>query len=116
MLVLLTDSWWVLMLRGVLAILVGVLAWTFPGLALAALIVMFGAYSLVNGLLALFATFSTQAPGKGWLFFEGILGIVVAAVAFFLPGMTAIALLALVAAWSLMTGTLLIASAFVLRK
>src|SRR5918995_3810221 len=91
----LAKSWWALALRGLVAILFGLAALFWPGLVLAVLIVLFGAYALVDGVLALIAAFRSSARGarRGLLLIEGVVGILFGLVALFWPGLTALALL-----------------------
>ena len=116
MLSLMAKNWWALVLRGVFAVLFGMLAWSLPGLTLGTLILLWGIYALADGILAILAAVS-GASGQPWwvLAFEGIIGIGAAAVAFFNPALTAIALLYVIAVWAIVTGVLEIAAAIRLR-
>ena len=90
-----TGHWWALALRGVIAILFGLAALLRPDIALEALIVLFGAYALVDGVFAIVGVFGgTRGGTPRWLLIvEGIAGILVGLIAFVLPGLTAILLL-----------------------
>ena len=117
MLVPLSDSWGLLLFRGVLGILFGLTALLMPGITLAALIFYFGAYAVLNGIATLVVAFGVKGePGFGVLLFEGILGIVAGVLTFFYPGLTAIALLAVIATWAILGGALAIATAIRLRR
>jgi uncharacterized membrane protein HdeD (DUF308 family) len=114
----LSRHWWLLLLRGLAAIIFGVLTWTQPGISLAALVLLFGAYSMVDGI---FATWAAIAGAKDhdfrWvLVLEGLLGIGVGILTFVAPGITALALLFYIAIWAIATGVLEIAAAIRLRK
>jgi uncharacterized membrane protein HdeD (DUF308 family) len=114
-----SDARWPLFARGLAAVLFGVLTFFVPGLSLLALIYLFGAYALVDGVLNVVAATRTSGrPGATWweLLLEGLFGIAAGLLAFFLPGLTAIALLYLIAGWALVTGGLEIAAAIRLRK
>jgi uncharacterized membrane protein HdeD (DUF308 family) len=113
----LTRNWWMVVLRGVVALLFGVLAWVRPGITLGALVLLFGAYALLDGVLSLVAAV-TGRTGKPWwaLLLAGIAGLAAAAVAFFAPGLTALALLYLIAAWAIITGVMEVVAAIALRK
>jgi uncharacterized membrane protein HdeD (DUF308 family) len=117
MLPLLSETWGLLMVRGVLAVIFGVIAITMPGPALLAVVILFGAYAFVDGIVAIIAFFGARGrKGAWWLLFAGILGLMAGVLTLFFPGMTALALLSLVAAWSIVTGVFAIAAAIRLRK
>jgi uncharacterized membrane protein HdeD (DUF308 family) len=109
--------WWLLALRGVLAIIFGILAFTWPGETLLVLIAFFGAYMFIDGIVALVAAIRFRHEREQWpsLLLEGVIGIIIGVVTFFLPGITALAWAFLVAAWALVTGVLEIITAFRLR-
>ena len=114
----LSRGWWLLLLRGVAAIVFGVLAWIQPGITLAVLVMFFGAYSLVDGILCLWTVISgPKGYEYGWLvLLEGLVGIGIGLLTFFAPGVTALALLFYIAIWAIATGALEIAAAIRLRK
>lgn len=111
-------NWWMLALRGMFAILFGVLAFLLPGLTLAALVLLFGAYAFVDGLFAIVAGIRSYGEQARWwaLVLEGIVGVVVGVLTFLYPGITALVLLYFIAAWALITGVLEIVAAIRLRK
>src|SRR5215208_6453118 len=112
------GHWWALALRGAIAILFGLAALLRPDIALEALILLFGAYALVDGVFAIVGVFGgTRAGTPRWLLFiEGVAGILAGLIAFALPGLTAILLLYLIAAWAVVTGIFEIAMAIRLRR
>src|SRR5262249_55456434 len=113
----LSRNWWVLALRGVIAVLFGVAAFVWPGITLEVLILFFGAWALVDGIFAIVAAIRGQTGQPRWLLvLEGIVGILVALVAFIAPGAVALAFVFLIGAWALVTGILEIATAIYLRK
>ena len=118
MLVVYTSSWWALVLRGLAAIAFGVLAFVWPQITLTALVFLWGAYALVDGAFAIAAGVKSHGDNKRWwvLLLEGILGVAAGLVAFLVPGITALALLVLIAAWAMVTGAFEIAAAIQLRK
>jgi uncharacterized membrane protein HdeD (DUF308 family) len=117
MLMPLSDSWGVLLFRGVLGILFGLTALLMPGITLAALIFYFGAYALLSGIATLVVASGLKGePGFGTLLFEAIVGIAAGLLTFFYPGLTAIALLAVIATWAILSGGVAIATAIRLRK
>jgi len=111
-------NWGWIVARGIAAVIFGVLAFALPGITLAALILLWGAYALADGILAMIAAFKIRDRSKPFwaLLVIGILGIVAGILTFLWPGMTAIVLLAFIAAWSLIMGVLQIVAAIRLRK
>src|SRR5215813_7296269 len=110
--------WWLLLLRGIAAIVFGVLAWAWPGATLITLVLFWGAYALVDGVAALWSGWQAKDAGKPmWqIVLVGLLGIAAGIFTFVAPGITAIALLFLIAAWAIATGVFQIAAAIRLRK
>jgi uncharacterized membrane protein HdeD (DUF308 family) len=111
-------KWWAVVLRGVAAILFGVVALFWPPSAVAALVLLFGAYALVDGVFNLVAAATAPRTGRrwGWLAVEGVVSIVTGLVTFFWPGLTALALVLVIAFWSMVTGIAEILAAIWLRK
>src|SRR6266576_4832035 len=111
-------NWWLLALRGLVAVLFGVLAFMWPGATLITLVWLFGAFALVNGILSLVLAAKTPKgyPKVGSLIFGGLLGILAGLLAFVMPGITALGLLILIAAWAIVTGIMELVAAVSLRK
>ena len=114
----LVRNWWALALRGVLAVLFGVVAFVLPGVTLAILIALFGAYTLVDGFLSIVAGVKAAEHHErfGSLIWRGILGIVAGLAAFVLPAVTAVVLTLVIAAWAIVTGVLEIVAAVHLHR
>ena len=114
----LAKNWWVLLLRGLAAIVFGVLAFAWPGITIVSLIILYGAYALVDGLFALFAAIggSTGAAPRWWMAVVGIAGVVAGLIAFAWPGITALTILMLIGAWAIVSGIFEIIGAVRLRK
>jgi uncharacterized membrane protein HdeD (DUF308 family) len=114
----LCKNWWLMLLRGIAAIVFGVLAFIWPGLTLFTLVILYGAYALVDGVLALYAAIAGKGNGvpTWWLVVGGLLGIAAGLVTFFWPGITALVLVMFIGAWSLVRGIFEIIGAIQLRK
>lgn len=113
-----SRHWWLEVLRGAAAVIFGIMGFVWPGLTLFVLVVMWGAYALVDGLLALIAAFYIRDHDKPmWPFIViGLLGIAAGIVTFLWPGITALVLLMCIAAWALLMGIFQIVAAIRLRK
>src|SRR5215211_125701 len=112
----LTTNWWALLLRGMAAVLFGLVALFWPGLTLFVLIVFFGAYALVDGIFAIVAGIRGSGGRRWVLLAEGVLGVLAGLVAFFWPDITALVLLYVIAFWAIFTGVLEVILAISLRR
>jgi uncharacterized membrane protein HdeD (DUF308 family) len=114
----LARNWWAVVLRGVTGILFGLVTFVAPGISLAALVLVFGAYALVDGVLAIVSAVRRRGASDRWwvLLLAGLAGVGAGVVTLVWPGITALALLYMIAAWALLTGALEIAAAIRLRK
>ena len=114
----LTRNWWALALRGICAILLGLAAFVLPGVTLAVLVALFGAYAVVDGVLAVIAGVRAAERHERWwsLILKGLAGIVAGVLAFVWPALTALALLYLIAGWAIVTGVLEIVAAVHLHR
>jgi uncharacterized membrane protein HdeD (DUF308 family) len=118
MLIVFAGSWWAMVLRGIAGIIFGILAFMWPGITLTVLVFLFGAYALVDGAFSIVAGIKSYGENKRWwlLLIEGVLSVLAGAFAFFVPAMTALILLILIASWAVVTGIFQIAAAIQLRK
>jgi uncharacterized membrane protein HdeD (DUF308 family) len=118
MLIVFTGSWWAMVLRGIAAIVFGVLAFIWPHITLSVLILLFGAYALVDGIFSIIAGIKTHSENKRWwlLLILGLLSVAAGVYAFIMPAITAIILLVLIASWAIVTGAFEIAAAIQMRK
>jgi uncharacterized membrane protein HdeD (DUF308 family) len=114
----LARNWWALVVRGILAILVGIVAFAWPAITVGALVLLFGAYALVDGIFSLIGAVRAVRAHERWgaLVFEGLAGLVAAAGTVLWPAITALVLVYIIAAWALVTGCLEIAAAVRLRQ
>jgi len=110
----LARNWWAVALRGVFAILFGIIALFMPGVTLAALVLLFSAYMLVDGIFAIVAAVRAVRRREqwGWLVLEGIADLAAGAIAFLWPLITIVAFVYLLAAWAIVSGALMTAAAF----
>jgi uncharacterized membrane protein HdeD (DUF308 family) len=114
----LAQNWWALALRGVCAILFGVIALVVPGAVLITLALFFAAYLLVDGILAIVAAVRAAQRHERWgmLLAEGVVDIAVGVIAFVFPVSAVLAFVFVTAAWALLTGVLLMVAAFKLNR
>src|SRR5436305_14449810 len=98
----LKRNWWVLVIRGVCGIIFGIIAFAYPGLALATLVLLFGAWVLIDGVGRIVGATAGRASDPDWGFHPiiGFLGVVVGFLTFRAPGITALVLIIYIAAWT----------------
>jgi uncharacterized membrane protein HdeD (DUF308 family) len=114
----LKRHWWVPVIRGIAAIVFGIVAFVYPGLTVATLVLFFGAWVLIDGIFRVVGAIGHRAsdPDWGWHIVVGIVGIIVGLLTFHAPQITALALVIYIAAWALMIGATEIAFAIKLRR
>jgi uncharacterized membrane protein HdeD (DUF308 family) len=111
------KNWWLVVLRGVAAIIFGILAFVWPGITLLTLVLFWGAFALVDGVLAIIAAVKGGNPmPRWWLAIVGIAGIAAGALTFLMPGLTALVLVTFIAVWAIVLGVMEIYGAIKLRK
>lgn len=117
MIVFMNRNWWLYLVRGIIAVLFGIMALLWPAITIGVLVILFGAYVLIEGVLAVGSSLRNHNE-KGWwiLLLEGLAGIIIGIFTFFIPSLTAQILLLFIALWALVTGVLEIAAAVALRK
>lgn len=113
----LARNWWALALRGVVAIVIGLVAFLWPGITLAALVLLFAAYMLVDGVFAIIAGVRAAAHHERWWPFviEGILDLAAGAIAALWPGIALLTFIYLAGFWAIFSGVALLAAAMRLR-
>ena len=115
MLHILARNWWAIALRGLMSLLFGLLTILIPGVTLLTLVLLFGAYALVDGIFNVTASF--RSASHHWAFLvEGLIGIAAGVLTFAWPAITTMALLYLIGFWAILTGVLEIAAGIRLRK
>ncbi|MBO0861745.1 MAG: HdeD family acid-resistance protein [Chloracidobacterium sp.] len=114
---LITQNWWAIALRGLVAALFGIAMFMWPGVTLSVLAPLFGAYAMINGIFAVIESFRRDVSQERWrpLMFEGAVSIMVGVMTFAWPGLTARGLLFLIAFWAIVTGVFEIITAIRLR-
>jgi uncharacterized membrane protein HdeD (DUF308 family) len=119
----LTHNWWALAWRGVFALLVGVLVFFWPSISLLMLVLLFGGYALADGIFALACAIekatdkTSQRKQTLWpMLLQGVVGIATGVLTFAWPGLSALVLLYVIAAWAILTGIFQIVQAIRLRK
>jgi uncharacterized membrane protein HdeD (DUF308 family) len=118
MLTFLSRNWWVLVLRGVAAIVFGVLTFISPMTSIAVLVLFWGAYALVDGVFAIIAALKGPHPDgfPWWMFVMGVVAVAAGIYTFMAPAVTALVLLYVIAAFAIVRGVTEIAAAIRLRK
>ena len=114
----LARNWWALLIRGIAAVIFGILAFVWPGATIVAIGILFGAYAFVDGIFAIVAAVrAAEAHQRWWPFvIEGIVGLLIAAITFYDVAITLFALYVTIAVWAFITGILEIVAAIQLRK
>jgi len=114
----LARNWGWVMLRGIAALVFGLLTIFNPGITLVALVILFGAYALVDGVFTIVSAVANRHQESHWvaLLINGIVSLAIGIVTFLWPGITAFALLYLIAAWAVITGIMEIVTAVRLRE
>jgi uncharacterized membrane protein HdeD (DUF308 family) len=114
----LKRNWKVVAARGVLGLVIGLIAFIFPGPTLLSLVTLFAIYLIIDGILAIVAAVhaATRQERWGYLTFEGIVGILAGIIAMALPGITVLVFVGLLAAWAFISGTLEFRAAYNLEK
>ena len=114
----LTRNWWLVALRGLLAILFGVAAFVWPGLTWLVLILMFGMYAIVDGIFAMVSgMFQSRYSPRWWVFLvEGFISLMAGVIVLAQPGLAGLALVFVIAVWAVLTGLLEVIAAIRLRR
>ncbi len=107
-------DWWAVALRGVVAILFGLIALFMPGAAIGAFVLLFAAYMIFDGVFAIIAAVRAIRRHRSWglLVFEGVVNLAAAAVAILWPAITVVVFVYLVGFWAILSGGFLLAATF----
>jgi uncharacterized membrane protein HdeD (DUF308 family) len=112
----LSRNWWTLALRGLAAVVFGILAFVWPDVTITVLVLFFGAYALWDGVFALIGAYRTQSDRRWPLVLEGLFGVAAGLFTFFWPGAATLVLLFIIGAWAVLTGIFEIITAVRLRE
>jgi uncharacterized membrane protein HdeD (DUF308 family) len=112
------DASTLLLVRGIVGVVIGIVAFAWPGVTIAALVVIFGAYAIIDGLTNLMLGLTGRARhGRAWVHaLQGIVGIAAGVMTFVWPAVTALVLILFIASWAIVTGIIEVAAAIKLRK
>lgn len=113
---LLGRTWGLVVFRGVMGVVYGVIAMAWPQITILALVILFGAYAIVDGVTAIIMGFSGRGGERWLLLLTGVIGVIAGLVAFFWPGATALVLLWVIAFWAILSGFMYLVTAWRLRK
>lgn len=117
MLATMSRNWWVLLIRGVAAILFGIAALIWPGLALVTLVLLFAAYAFVDGIFAIIFALQHRSQPRWWVtLLEGIVGVLAGVATFIWTDVAGFVLLTIIGVWAIMTGVMEIILAIRLRE
>lgn len=113
-----TETWWLTAVRGGIAILFGLAAILWPGIAFATFVLLFGAFAFMSGVFTTWTALSLRArkQSSGPFLVQGLFGIAIGLLALFFPLATGGAIILLVAAWALVSGLIEVAAALRLRR
>jgi uncharacterized membrane protein HdeD (DUF308 family) len=114
----LSRSWWLITLRGVLAVIFGLIALIVPAATILALVLLFSAYMIVDGAFAIYAAIRAARRHESWglLLLQGLASLAAGIVAFLLPGLTVLAFVLLIGAWAIVSGCIMCAAAFTTER
>lgn len=113
----LARNWWIMAVRGLLAIAFGIAAFVWPGVTMLALVLVFAAYALIDGVLSIVLAVRGARQGERWglLLLGGILSIAASIASVLWPGLTVVVFVLILAFWAVFTGAVVIAAALDIR-
>ncbi len=111
----LTTNWWAWLIRGILAIIFGIIAFTQPTTTALALVYVFGIYAIAEGILNIWAALSGKADSRFWYIIWGIISVIAGIIAFSNPILTGLTLVIVIGAWAIVTGIFEIIAGIKLR-
>src|SRR5688572_18264871 len=113
----LAENWWLFLLRGLCAIVFGILTFIWPRATLLTLVLLYGAFALVDGVAAILAAIKGgETTSRWWLAILGVVSIAAGSLTLYWPGLTALVLLLFIAFWAIATGIVQVIGGLRLRK
>ncbi|MCO6518105.1 MAG: HdeD family acid-resistance protein [Snodgrassella sp.] len=115
---LLSENWWMVLIRGGAALIFGLLTWFYPFISILIMVMFFGVYALIDGVLGVVIAINGRRTHQDWwlILIWGMVSILAGIMTFFVPGITWLVLITFIAIWSLVSGILQIIAAIRLRK
>ncbi|MCO6508740.1 MAG: HdeD family acid-resistance protein [Snodgrassella sp.] len=115
---LLSENWWMVLIRGGAALIFGLLTWFYPFISILIMVMFFGIYALIDGVLGVVIAINGRRTHQDWwlMLIWGMVSILAGIMTFFVPGITWLVLITFIAIWSLVSGILQIIAAIRLRK
>lgn len=115
---LLSKNWWIVLLRGIAALIFGLLTWFYPFITIMVMVIFFGVYALIDGVIGVIISINGRKSHQDWwlMLIWGIVSILAGILTFFVPGITWLVLITFIAAWALISGIFQIITAIRLRK
>lgn len=115
---LLSENWWMVLIRGGSALIFGLLTWFYPFVSILIMVMFFGVYALIDGVLGVVIAINGRRTHQDWwlMLIWGMVSILAGIMTFFVPGITWLVLITFIAIWSLVSGILQIITAIRLRK
>ncbi|KDN13608.1 HdeD family acid-resistance protein [Snodgrassella communis] len=115
---LLSENWWMVLIRGGAALIFGLLTWFYPFISILIMVMFFGVYALIDGVLGVVIAINGRRTHQDWwlMLIWGMVSILAGIMTFFVPGITWLVLITFIAIWSLVSGILQIIAAIRLRK
>ena len=110
--------WWLVLVRGIFAVILGLYALFSPGSTVIALIIIFGFYAIFDGISAIVMAIGSRGKQRlwGWLIVEGVISVIAGIFALVLPGLSALALGFIIGFWALFLGISQIVESIMLRR
>lgn len=115
---LLSENWWIVLVRGFAALIFGLLTWFYPFVSILVMVMFFGFYALVDGVMGIVLSINGRKTHQDWwlMLIWGFISVLAGFLTFFVPGITWLVLITFIAIWALVSGVLQIVAAIRLHK